>query len=66
LNVYNRDYFERLQAHQADICIDGQFACLKGVSCKPLNYTQEARCTDGFCTIEKIRPGSTRPGPSRR
>jgi len=58
LNIYNRETFDRLQAHQAEICADGEFDCLKK-NCKPLTYTQEARCVDGHCTIIKTDPEPT-------
>ena len=52
-NVFNKETYERLRTHQKDICSDGAFECDPG-TCEPLNYDQKARCTDGYCTIEKI------------
>ncbi len=58
-HVFNKDTFERMRAHQEEICKDAEFTCVVN-KCSRLNYTLTPRCTDGHCTIEKKGRDSTR------
>jgi len=48
--VFNNDTFERLQAHQADICAEGKFDCPMA-ECVPASTTKAAKCVEGHCQI---------------
>jgi hypothetical protein len=51
--VFNNDTYERLQAHQGDICAEGTYGC-PTAKCKTPIPRYSAKCRAGYCQVIKV------------
>jgi hypothetical protein len=56
--VYNQDTYDRMRAHQKDICKSDDFSCTEP-DCVESTATLFAACTEGHCALVKTPPAPT-------